>query len=150
VERFPGAAIWLRLEGADGGRVEDDLSQSEGAMETISGSSSATGTSSEPTPRRQRSIKPRHLDSVWARIAGKEANTMRKTVALIGLAGALILAPMAAEAQTGYGVVPGAPSTSTFDRSWNRANESKNRARAGAEHLRQQRMRAHTHHPANQ
>jgi hypothetical protein len=75
---------------------------------------------------------------------------MLKTMALVGLAAALIFPPISAEAQTGYGVTPGAPSTSTFDRSWNRANESKDRARAGAEYRRQQRARAHYHHhPSN-
>jgi hypothetical protein len=54
----------------------------------------------------------------------------------IGLGAALCCLSLSAQAQTGYGVKPGAPSTSTFDRSWNRANESKDRARAGAEHVR--------------
>jgi hypothetical protein len=75
---------------------------------------------------------------------------MLKTIAWISLAAALCLPPISAVAQTGYGVTPGAPSTSTFDRSWNRANESKERARAGAEYRRQQRARAyHHHHPYN-
>ena len=43
---------------------------------------------------------------------------------------ALVVLPAAA--QTGYGVKKHAPSKSTFDRSWNHANESKDRARAGA------------------
>jgi len=71
---------------------------------------------------------------------------MLKTIVWISFGGALCLAPIAAVAQTGYGVTPGAPSTSTFDRSWNRRNESKDRARAGAEYLRQQRAKAHYHH----
>ena len=56
--------------------------------------------------------------------------------------------PVSATAQTGYGVTPGAPSTSTFDRSWNRANESKERARAGAAYLRHHGDRGgyHPHH----
>jgi hypothetical protein len=54
----------------------------------------------------------------------------------ISLGVGLCFASLSANAQTGYGVKPGAPSTSTFDRSWNRANESKDRARAGAEHIR--------------
>ena len=75
---------------------------------------------------------------------------MLKQIAFIGLAAALLLPPAPALAQTGYGVKPGAPSTSTFDRSWNRANESKDRARAGAEYRRQQRAKArYHHHPAN-
>ena len=56
---------------------------------------------------------------------------MLKTIASIVLVAALCLSPVLAVAQTGYGVKPGAPSTSSFDRSWNRANESKDRARAG-------------------
>jgi len=42
------------------------------------------------------------------------------------------LAVFPAAAQTGYGVKKNAPSTSTFERGWNHANESKDRARAGA------------------
>ena len=71
---------------------------------------------------------------------------MLKTIALFGLTAALASPAVPTFAQTGYGVTPGAPSTSTFDRSWNRANESKERARAGAEYRRQQRARAHYHH----
>jgi hypothetical protein len=71
---------------------------------------------------------------------------MHKTTAWISLGSALCLLPISSLAQTGYGVSPGAPSTSTFERSWNRANESKERARAGAEYRRQQRARAHYHH----
>ena len=71
---------------------------------------------------------------------------MLKTIASIAAGAVLCLSPILAVAQTGYGVKPGAPSTSTFDRSWNRANESKDRARAGAEYRRQQRARHH-HHP---
>ncbi len=59
----------------------------------------------------------------------------------ISLGAALYFTALAAHAQTGYGVKPGAPSRSTFDRSWNRANESKDRARASAEWLRR-----HNHH----
>jgi hypothetical protein len=61
---------------------------------------------------------------------------MLKTIAWISLGAALCSSPIAASAQTGYGVTPGAPSTSTFDRSWNHANQSKERAIAGAEHVR--------------
>jgi hypothetical protein len=75
---------------------------------------------------------------------------MLKTLASIAVGAALCLSPILAVAQTGYGVKPGAPSTSSFDRSWNRANESKDRARAGAEYRRQQRANArYHHHPAN-
>ena len=56
---------------------------------------------------------------------------MLRTIALIGVTAALAL-PVAAFAQTGYGVTPGQPSTSTFDRAWNQANQSKDRARASA------------------
>jgi len=69
-----------------------------------------------------------------------------RSAALITLSVALCIPPVLAGAQTGYGVKPGAPSTSTFDRSWNRANESKDRARAGAEYMRQRRMGAHHHY----
>ena len=69
---------------------------------------------------------------------------MLKTIAWISLGAALGL-PISAVAQTGYGAKPGAPSTSTFDRSWNRANESKDRARAGAEYIRHGGYR-HPHH----
>ena len=65
---------------------------------------------------------------------------MIRTIA-IGIGAALCFAPLKAYAQTGYGVKPGAPSTSSFDRHWNRANESKDRARAGAEWMRR------NHHP---
>jgi hypothetical protein len=33
-------------------------------------------------------------------------------------------------------VTPGSPSTSTFDRAWNHANQSKERARASAAYVR--------------
>jgi hypothetical protein len=56
-------------------------------------------------------------------------------VVAIGLGVALVVPPAAA--QTGYGVKKNAPSTSTFDRGWNHANESKDRARAGATYVRQ-------------
>jgi hypothetical protein len=62
---------------------------------------------------------------------------MLKTIACFSLGAAFCLPPISAVEQTGYGVTPGAPSTSTFDRAWNRANESKERARAGAEYRRQ-------------
>ena len=61
---------------------------------------------------------------------------MLKTIAWISLVAAVCWVPLSAHAQTGYGVKPGAPSTSTFDRSWNRANQSKDRARASAEYIR--------------
>jgi hypothetical protein len=57
---------------------------------------------------------------------------MLKTIALMGLTATLALPTVAAFAQTGYGVSNSAPSTSSFDRAWNQANESKERARASA------------------
>ena len=73
---------------------------------------------------------------------------MLKTIASIAIGATLWLAPLSAVAQTGYGVKPGAPSTSSFDRHWNRANESKDRARAGAEYMRQRRLGTHHYHHA--
>jgi hypothetical protein len=75
---------------------------------------------------------------------------MFRTIIGISLGAALCLPPFLAVAQTGYGVKPGAPSTSTFDRHWNRANESKDRARAGAEYMRRRNeggWRYHHSHP---
>lgn len=71
---------------------------------------------------------------------------MPKTIVSIALGAVLSLAPVLAVAQTGYGVKPGAPSISSFDRSWNRANESKDRARAGANYLHERRSRAVNHY----
>ncbi len=73
---------------------------------------------------------------------------MLKTIVLIGLGAALALPPVAAGAQTGYGVSNSAPSTTTFDRSWNHFNESKERARAGAAYVRRhgEAWYYHNHH----
>ena len=71
---------------------------------------------------------------------------MLKTIALIGLAATLALPTVAARAQTGFGVSNSAPSTSTFDRAWNHANESKERARAGARYVRHHSMAGHSHY----
>jgi hypothetical protein len=71
---------------------------------------------------------------------------MPKIIVLISLGAAFWLQIVPAVAQTGYGVTPGAPSTSTFDRSWNRANESKERARAGAAYVRHRNGYHHPHH----
>ena len=60
---------------------------------------------------------------------------MLKIIAMIGLDAALTIPAIRAVAQTGYGASSGAPSTSTFDRAWNHANESKERARAGAAYV---------------
>ena len=57
---------------------------------------------------------------------------MLKTIAMIGLGAALALPPVVAVAQTGYGVVPGEPSSTPFDRSWNHFNQSKRYAREGS------------------
>jgi hypothetical protein len=73
---------------------------------------------------------------------------MLRFIALVAVTAVLSLSPVLADAQTGYGVKPGAPSTSTFDRRWNRANESKDRARAGAEYMRQRRLGTHHYHHA--
>ena len=72
---------------------------------------------------------------------------MLKTIALIGLTAALALPTVAALAQTGFGVSNSAPSTSTFDRAWNHANESKERARASARYVRHHSMAGHYHLP---
>jgi hypothetical protein len=69
-----------------------------------------------------------------------ERNVTKALVA-IGFGVALAALPIMAAAQTGYGVKKNAPSTSTFDRGWNHANESKDRARAGAAYVRR-----HSHH----
>ncbi len=68
---------------------------------------------------------------------------MLKTIALIGLGAALALTPAVAVAQTGYGVTPGQPSTTPFDRSFNHFNQSKAYARQGARW-----MREHNYAPA--
>jgi hypothetical protein len=62
-----------------------------------------------------------------------------KMFVAISFGAALVVLPAAA--QTGYGVKKNAPSTSSFDRGWNHANESKDRARAGAAYVR----RHHAH-----
>lgn len=64
---------------------------------------------------------------------------MLKTIALIGVGAALVFAPAIAVAQTGYGVSRGQPSTTTFDRSYNHFNESKERARATSAYARRHR-----------
>lgn len=54
-------------------------------------------------------------------------NSMLKTIALVGFAISLALAPVAAVAQgaTGYGTYGPQQGTSTFDRAWNASHESK-------------------------
>jgi hypothetical protein len=70
---------------------------------------------------------------------------MLKAVAVIGFAGAMLISPVVAFADSGtsssYGTTGSGPkiptrSLSTFDRSWNHANESKMRARQSAEWMR--------------
>ena len=68
---------------------------------------------------------------------------MLKTIALVGL-GATLAVP--AFAQTGYGVSNSAPSKSTFDRAWNHANESKDRAAASARSVRHHSVAGHSHY----
>jgi hypothetical protein len=71
---------------------------------------------------------------------------MLRTIALISLAAALVVPSVPAFAVSGnsssYGSEGSGPTVPTrsltpFQRSWNHANESKNRARAGAEYVRQ-------------
>jgi hypothetical protein len=71
---------------------------------------------------------------------------MIKTLALLGLAAAFALPSVPAFAVSGnsssYGTEGSGPTVPTrsltpFQRSWNHANESKERARAGAEYVRQ-------------
>src|SRR5260370_39284232 len=77
---------------------------------------------------------------------GKE-KPMLKTIAWSALGPPLALPPVSAVAQTGYGVINGAPSTTTFDRSWNHFNESKERARASAAYVRRHGEPWYYHHP---
>jgi hypothetical protein len=71
---------------------------------------------------------------------------MLKTISLIGLAAVLVVSSVPAFAVSGnssaYGTQGSGPTVPTrsltpFQRSWNHANESKERARAGAEYVRQ-------------
>jgi hypothetical protein len=71
---------------------------------------------------------------------------MLKTIALIGLTAVLASPAVPGFAQTGYGVTPGSPSTSTFDRHWNQANQSKERARASAAYVRRHGVGPYHHH----
>ena len=70
---------------------------------------------------------------------------MLKTIALVGLAAALAIPSTAAFAVSGtssaygtddYGPTIPTQSLSNFDRAWNHANESKDRARASADWVR--------------
>lgn len=71
---------------------------------------------------------------------------MLKTIALIAAGAAVALLPFAAVAQTGYGVTPGQPSSTPFDRSFNAFNESHEQARAGARWVRHHSGTWHPHH----
>lgn len=71
---------------------------------------------------------------------------MLKTIAFLGFAAAFALPSIPALAvsgnSSGYGTQGSGPTVPTrsltpFQRSWNHANESKERARAGAEYMRQ-------------
>ena len=80
---------------------------------------------------------------------------MLKTIALLGLAAALTLPAASAFAVSGnssaygtegYGPTVPTQSLTPFQRSWNHANESKMRARAGAEWLRNHGGYGHHYH----
>jgi len=90
------------------------------------------------------------------RASGSES--MLRTIALIGLAAALILPSASAFAVSGnssaygtqgYGPTVPTQSLTPFQRSWNRANESKMRARAGADWLRRHGGYGHHRHSRN-
>jgi hypothetical protein len=102
----------------------------------------------EPAPRGSRSCHGRRNWTHYTAASEGRAKDeiMPKTMALIGLAAAVMLTPAFATAQTGYGVTKGAPSTTTFERSWNHANESKERARAGAAYVRRHSGYYHPNH----
>jgi hypothetical protein len=77
---------------------------------------------------------------------------MLKTIATIGIAAALVLPSASAFAVSGnsssygtegYGPTVPTQSLTPFDRAWNHANESKERARAGAAWLRHHRGYSH-------
>jgi hypothetical protein len=83
---------------------------------------------------------------------------MLRTIALIGLAAALILPSASAFAVSGnssaygtqgYGPTVPTQSLTPFQRSWNHANESKMRARAGADWLRRHGGYGHHRHSRN-
>ena len=50
---------------------------------------------------------------------------MLRFIALVAVTAACPSRPVLADAQTGYGVKPGAPSTSSFDRHWNRPTRAR-------------------------
>lgn len=61
---------------------------------------------------------------------------MFKAIAIMALGTVLALPPAVAVAQTGYGTRPNSHPHSSFERSWNKGNESKDRARQSAEWVR--------------
>ena len=61
---------------------------------------------------------------------------MFKAIAIMALGTVLALPPVVAVAQTGYGTRPRSHPHSSFERSWNKGNESKDRARQSAEWVR--------------
>jgi hypothetical protein len=82
---------------------------------------------------------------------------MLKTIAAIGLAAALAIPSTAAFAVSGtsssygtdgYGPTIPTQSLTPFDRGWNHANESKERARASAEWIRSHRSSDYPHYHA--
>jgi hypothetical protein len=68
---------------------------------------------------------------------------MLKAITVIGVAAFVALSSGTSIAQTGYGTRPHSHPNSSFERHWNKANESKDRARQGAE------WRRHHHMSAN-
>ena len=64
---------------------------------------------------------------------------MIKAIALMAFGAVLALPPMGAVAQTGYGTRPHSHPHSSFERSWNKGNESKDLARQSAEWVRHHR-----------
>jgi hypothetical protein len=77
-------------------------------------------------------------------LTGEEKEVL-KIIGMIGFGAALTISSIAAVAQSGYGASSSAPSTSTFDRAWNHANESKERAGAGAAQVGRQGQRGYYH-----
>ena len=58
---------------------------------------------------------------------------MLKALPLIGLGAVFAISSDGSVAQTGYGTRPNSHPNSSFQRHWNKSNESKDRARQGAE-----------------
>ena len=64
---------------------------------------------------------------------------MFKAIAFMALGMVLALPPVGALAQTGYGTRHNSHPHSSFERHWNKSNESKDRARQSAEWMRHHR-----------